>query len=81
MCPENQRRTGQVFATAAWLALLWALAQLILAAVYNQGEELGMGVDSAKRGAWWSFVAIFLAMAGFSLWVLAERRLRQSEKR
>ncbi len=64
-----------VLVSGAWLAFLWGLAQLILAAVHNQQGELGLGIDSTLNGAKSCLASFVMAAAGVPQWVMANRKL------
>ncbi len=70
-----QKCAGMVLVSGAWLAFLWGLAQLILAAVHNQQGELGLGIDSTLNGAKSCLASFVMAAAGVPQWVMANRKL------
>lgn len=69
-----QRCTGMVLVSAGWLAFLWGLANLILAALHNQQGELGLGMDSTVLGAKSCLASFLLCGVGVPQWVIGQRK-------
>lgn len=72
-----QKCAGMVLTACAWLAILWGMAHLVIAALHNQAGELGQAVDVTRLAGRILLAAVVLAGAGVPQWVLAERKLAQ----
>lgn len=76
-----QKCLGMALTGVGWLVFLAGLAYLILAAVHNQAEELGRGLDSTATGAQLCVASFLLVAAGLPQWLLADRRLARARRR
>jgi hypothetical protein len=71
-----QKCTGVALVGGAWVAFLFGLAHMIIAALHNQQGELGLGLDSTLVGTKICLGGFLLLAVGVPQWVMANRKLR-----
>ena len=70
-----QKYSGIFISAVAWIVFLIGLAYFLLAAMQQQAEQLGPGLDSTERGISYCLSAILLLAVAVPQWVMGERRL------
>lgn len=72
-----QKYSGIFISAVAWVVFLMGMAHFLLAAMQQQAEELGAGIDSTERGISYCLSAIILLAVAVPQWVMGERRLHR----
>jgi len=72
-----QKYSGIFISAVAWVVFLMGMAHFLLAAMQQQAEELGAGIDSTERGISYCLSAIMLLAVAVPQWVMGERRLHR----
>lgn len=71
-----QKCLGIALTTVGWLVFLGGLAYLILAALHNHAEELGLGLGATATGAQLCLASFILVATGVPVWLSADRKVR-----
>ena len=71
-----QKCLGIALTTVGWLVFLGGLAYLILAALHNHAEELGLGLSATGTGAQLCLASFILVATGVPVWLSADRKVR-----